>query len=407
MNETTYSSLVVHQQSPTSGTPSVGLDIPGRYLIGTDPNAVVRLPANANASALHALLIVEPATIRLQDLATPAGTFVNGRKIDTAELSDGDEVRCGSISLRISVQAVAPSPVATTILVPAPPAADPVPEIQGFTELTQIGRGALGTVYRARQLGSNRVVAIKCIRPELQSDERTRSLFIREAAISARLKHPRIVECLDFGLTKDHPYLVMEYLPSESLEAIAWRHDPERRVRLAVKAVLRLLEALEYAHGEGVVHRDVKPSNVLASTSGGRLRLKLSDFGLAKVFNTAGYSGITPSNEICGTLAYMSPEQLLDSRSAKPDADVYAAVVCLFRLLTEQFPHPEGSPVQTIQRRLHDDPRPVRTFNSHVPAELARIVDRGLSRTREQRYAAAGELHAALSSLTLLRQEHR
>ena len=296
---------------------------------------------------------------------------------------------------------------ATTILVPSPHEAEPVPEIQGYANLTWVGRSALGTVYRATQLGTGRTVAIKCIRPELQADDRTRSLFIREAAITARLKHPRIVECVNFGLTKEHPFLVMEYVASESLEAIAWRHAPERRVRLAVKAVVRILEALAYAHEQGVVHRDVKPSNVLASTDGGRLHVKLSDFGLAKVFNTAGYSGITPSNEICGTLAYMSPEQLLDSRSAKPDADVYAAVVCLYRLLTREFPHPEGTPVETIQRRLHDDPRPVRTFNPAVSPELARIIDRGLSRSREQRHCSAAELQAALAGLSLLKADHR
>ena len=101
---------------------------------------------------------------------------------------------------------------------------------------------------------------------------------------------------------------------------------------------MQLLEALEFAHAAGIVHRDIKPSNLLASTRSGRLRLKVSDFGLAEVFQTAGYSGISGSRDICGTLAYMSPEQLLNSRYAKPDSDVYSAVVCLYRLLTGEYP---------------------------------------------------------------------
>ena len=167
-------------------------------------------------------------------------------------------------------------------------------------------------------------------------------------------------------------------------------------MRLAVKVVLQILEALIYAHKQGIVHRDIKPSNILASRSRNKLRVKVSDFGLAKVFETAGHSGITGTGEVCGTLAYMSPEQLLDSRSAKPECDVYAAVVCLFRLLTGAYPYPEFTIADSFRRRLSEDARPARDFNPEIPADLAAIIEQGLIRDLAQRLKSAEELHQVL-----------
>ncbi|MFO0999129.1 MAG: serine/threonine-protein kinase [Planctomycetaceae bacterium] len=269
-------------------------------------------------------------------------------------------------------------------------------DFPGFSRFIQIGAGALGVVYKARQLGTNRTVAIKLIRPELEMDEKARQLFIREASIASRMHHPRIVECLSFGFSGSRPYLVMEFVESDNLETLVWKHNPARRVRLAVKVVLQILEALIYAHKLGIVHRDIKPSNILASRSRNKLHLKVSDFGLAKMFETAGHSGITGTGELCGTLAYMSPEQLLDSRSAKPECDVYAAVVCLFRLLTGEYPYPEFSLADSFRRRLSEDARPARDFNSEIPVELAAIIDQGLNRDLSQRLKSAEKLHRAL-----------
>jgi serine/threonine-protein kinase len=387
---------------------SIPLDIPGRYLIGSQADAVVQLSPAEDLSPHHAILLLEPSILRIRDLDSRTGTFLNGKKIEDATLQDGDRIRCGSVTITVHLES--PGPLTQTV---TPTSAIAVvedtenelpPIIKGYAELKQIGRGSLGTVYSAKQLGTNRQVAIKCIRPELESDERTRQLFIREASITAQLKHPRIVEYLGFGLAQDRPYLVMEYIPSENLETVVWRHAPARRVRLAVKVLLQVLESLAHAHAAGIVHRDIKPSNILANTASGRLFVKVSDFGLAKIFQTAGYSGITASNEICGTLAYMSPEQLMDSRSAKPESDVYSAVVCLYRLLTGEYPHREGMPAEIIHRRLNEPIRPVQSFNPEIPNDLARIVDCGLSQAPEMRYSSATALHAALGGLPLLRK---
>ncbi len=408
-NGSPYSSIILKLKGPQSGEKPISLEVPGRYLIGSESHAVLRLSPDEDVSPRHAILILEPMVLRLRDLDTPSGTFLNGKRIELATLQDGDLIRCGQVTLTIQLDS--PGPLTKTVTpATASAAAEEAEEnlppiIKGYADLTRIGRGALGTVYLARQLGTNREVAIKCIRPELESDERTRQLFIREASITAQVKHPRIVEYLGFGLTDNRPYLVMEYIPNQNLERIVLKHEPARRVRLAVKIVLQVLDALAHAHAAGIVHRDIKPSNILANSGSGRLFLKVSDFGLAKIFHTAGYSGITASNEICGTIAYMSPEQLMDSRSAKPESDVYSAVVCLYRLLTGQYPHLEGTPVEMIHRRLNDPARPVQSFNPEIPNDLAWIVDFGLSQAAEMRYRSARALQAALEALPLLKSK--
>lgn len=268
--------------------------------------------------------------------------------------------------------------------------------VPGFSDLRPIGSGALGVIYSARQLGTDRRVAIKLIRPELELDSKAQKLFIREASIISRLNHPRIVQCLGFGFAGIRPYLVMEYIASADLEALVWRHDPARRIRLAVKVVLQVLEALIYSHSKGIVHRDIKPSNVLACRSADRLRLKVADFGLAKLFETAGHSGITNTGELCGTLAYMAPEQLTDSRSAGPECDVYAVVVCLFRLLSGEYPYPESTLMESFQRRMSEDARLIRQFNPKVPETLERTIAEGLLRDPDQRLKSAEVLYRSL-----------
>jgi serine/threonine-protein kinase len=404
-----FRNSVLQLSSPHLAKP-VSLKIPGRYVVGSASDADVQFSTTLKVKPRHAVLVLESALLQVQSTHSGESVFLNGSAIETASLRTGDEIRCGTVLLNICILSF--DPLVETVLpstgVPQNGAdhAHP-PVIKGFSALQLIGRGALGTVYKATQLGMNRTVAIKCIRPELQSDERSLQLFIREASVSTQLKHPRIVDYYGFGFSDNGPYLLMEYLPSEDLETIVWRHAPERRIRLAVKIVIQVLEALEFAHSTGIVHRDIKPSNILVTTSGDRLKLKVSDFGLAKMFSTAGHSGITGSNELCGTLAYMSPEQMLDSRSAKPESDVYSAVVCLYRLLTKQFPHATGSPAQMVQARMHESAIPVQQYCPEIPDDLARLIDIGLCRSPQLRHQSAQSLHDALATLPVLKKRQK
>lgn len=387
------------------------LSLPGHFIIGRAQTSDIRVDHDPLIDEEHAALNLGVNQSTIEDRRSSSGTFVNARMIQQAVIHDGDEIRCGQTTFVIRFQVSDPM-TETVIPTEAAPAAmldetndiDALPQIQGYKVLGKLGQGALGEVYRAQQLGTNRDVAIKCIRQELQSDEKVRTLFVREASIATQMKHRSIVECVGFGFTESRPFLVMEYLPSEDLESIVLKHSPSRRIRLAVKVMLQVLEGLRYAHEKGIVHRDIKLANVLAYRIAGKLHVKIADFGMAKAFETAGHSGITGSDELRGTVAYMSPEQLTDSRSARPDSDLYAAIVCLFRLLTGEFPYPNGTVSQTIYRRLNESPRRVRQFNPEVSDELALIVDSGLSQFAEQRWRSGSRLMKALSQIPELKK---
>lgn len=386
--------------------PNTILRVPGQFVIGKAAESDIRLDDDRSADQRHAMFRFCDDSYVIEDLNTESGTFLNGHRVKRSAVKDGDEIRCGNTTFAIRFRASDPL---TATVIPAdarmaevltePEQGDLLPTIQGYEVIARLGQGALGEVYRAKQLGTNRDVAIKCIRPELHADEKVRTLFVREASIATQMKHRSIVDCVGFGFTESRPFLVMEYLPSEDLETIVLKHSPTRRIRLAVKVMLQVLEGLRYAHEKGIVHRDIKLANILAYRIDGKLHVKIADFGMAKAFETAGHSGITGSEELRGTVAYMSPEQLTDSRSAGPDSDLYAAIVCLFRLLTGEFPYPAGTVSQTIYRRLNESPRRVREFNTEVSDDLALIVDSGLSQFAEQRWRSGRRLMKALTQI--------
>lgn len=399
-----------------NGAPGVKMQlaVPGHYLLGTDQTCNFQLPTAGRVAAHHASLTLDVSQYRLKDLGSPAGTFVNGVSVDSTVLNDSDELRLGDLTLMFRrmpdpehAQTVPGGPSESCSEWPTGSSQtgdqqpDTPPTIPGYEILEKIGTGAMGQVYRAVQLGSNRIVAIKCLLTELELDPRARNLFIREACITTSLQHPRIVSSIGFGFAGNSPYLAMEYVPCESLEPLVLAHAPGRRVRLAVKVIRQALEALEFAHERGIVHRDLKPSNLLATRRNNRLHIKMSDFGLGKVYRTAGFSGITGTGEVCGTLTYMSPEQLLDSRFATPACDVYSAVVCLYRLLTGHSPFPDGTYSEVIHARLTGSAASIQQYNPDVPDELACVIHLGLSRDAGMRYTTTSALRHALDSVRL------
>lgn len=374
--------------------------IPGQYIIGSDASADIVLPECQTLSKRHACLILEPAVWCIVDLNSSTGTHVNRQRIDASRITSDDEIQCGESVLKLHRREAVASikteqwhvGLQDTLRITE----SETPCIQGYRLERLVGKGAFGAVYEARQLGTNRQFAIKTLLPEYSGDDRMRALFMREASIASQLKHDYIIAYHGFGISGSTPYLVMEYVPCDDLVAVAAGTAEKRRTRMIVKAMLRILEALQYAHEQGVVHRDVKLSNILAYKVDGRLHVKLSDFGLSKFYATAGYSGVTGSEMICGTLIYMSPEQLADSKYAKPPCDVYAAIVCLYRLLTGVFPHSESTPAKLIHARMNQPPVPIQELNPAVPLELAAIVERGLDADSSRRYSDAATLIDAL-----------
>jgi hypothetical protein len=280
------------------------------------------------------------------------------------------------------VCAGAPASEAETVAPASAPlallSATAAPEVPGYEILGELGRGGMGVVYHARHLKLDRPAAIKVLPQDSQRDPTFAERFSREARALARLSHPHIVTIHDFGQAGGLSYFVMEYVAGDNLRR-RLKEGP-LPAATAVAIAVQVCDALQYAHDEGIVHRDVKPENILLDKRG---RVKIADFGIAKLLTatTAGYT-LTGPWQVVGTLNYMAPEQLDNPLGLDRRADIYALGVVLYEMLTGQlprgrFPSPSATP--------------------GVETGLDAVVLRALELEPQRRYQQAGELQAALA----------
>jgi serine/threonine-protein kinase len=350
----------------------------------------------------HFVLEFNPPRCYLRDLGSSSGTQVNGRQVAEAHLQDGDVITGGQTQIRVGI-AGPPSPhtvsyrpgaSAASANEPGEPARLAMPA--GYEVIRQLGQGGMGVVYLARRPPSPEPVALKLILPESAVSERALSLFLREISVLCRLTHPRIVRFLEMGTMQGQFFFAMEYVETVDLhEALA--HLPERRrIQPLCRLACQVLDGLGYAHAAGFVHRDLKPSNLLIQRQGDALAAKISDFGLAKDFQNAGFSGMTCAGQALGTVAYMAPEQVLDARSARPPADIYSLGATLYSWLTRRPAFDFGGRKDKLAVILEDEPVPLTQVCPWVPAGLAAVVHRALRREPEQRFPDAEAMRQAL-----------
>jgi serine/threonine-protein kinase len=396
---------------------------PVTFLIGRAPDAHLQLAEDRHFSRHHLMLTINPPFCHLRDLGSRNGTWVNGNRVQDVELQDGDIISGGRTRLRILIQRPAetaggpPSCVAcgqssqpdTVSSVAAAPSANsylcppcrrdaidhPLP-VPGYEIERKLGRGGMGVVYLARSTATNQPVALKLIVPESAASERSLQLFLREVSILSQLNHPRIVRFYEAGLSRGQFFFAMEYVDTVNLPELLTQQAPRTAVKLLCGVFCQTLEALHYAHAKAFVHRDIKPANILVSRSGNKLRTKLADFGLAKNFQSGGFSGMTHHGDICGSLSFMAPEQLLDCRAAKPAADIYSVAATLYYLLAKTTPHrfaPEKDPFTVV---LEESVVPLGQRCPDLPAGLVTVINRALARQPEDRFGSASEMRRLL-----------
>jgi serine/threonine protein kinase len=270
-------------------------------------------------------------------------------------------------------------------------ALQPGATVAGYKVETLIGRGGMGAVYRASEEGLERRVALKVIAPELASDERFRERFLRESRIAASLDHPHVIPIYQAGEESGVLYLAMRYVEGYDLAKLV-AEEGALEPRRALDLLSQVAEALDAAHEKGLVHRDVKPSNVLIAVAAGREHCYLGDFGLTK--RTGSLSGVSVAGEIVGTLEYVAPEQItgepLDERS-----DVYSLGCVLYECLTGQAPFPRATDVALLWAHVHEEPTPPSKARPELPKELDTVLTRALAKEPGRRYRSAGELIAA------------
>jgi serine/threonine protein kinase len=255
-----------------------------------------------------------------------------------------------------------------------------------YEVIQQVGRGGMGVVYMVRDCALERVAALKIIRHFGPPDGEAMDRFFRAARLWARLEHPGIVPIYHVGQLDGMPYVVSKFLEGPNLSAFV-SHNGDIGARDSARIIAEVADALQFAHEHGVVHRDVKPSNIMMEDDGHPI---LVDFGLARSLTTSDEASVTMEGQIVGTPAYMSPEQV-DGRldAIGPPSDVYSLGATLYTLLAGRPPFQGGSVMETLRMVRETEPEPFRRLNRTVPRDLEAICLKALSGRPSERYTSA------------------
>ncbi|MBI4605127.1 MAG: protein kinase [Planctomycetes bacterium] len=360
------------------------VDLPGQGEVdaGRDTARFIHIP-DAKVSRRHFTVKSDAHGIVLEDHGSSNGTYVNGERVEVALLRSGDLIRVGDTFLSFAGEAVDPLIGRT---------------VGGYLIQQRIGRGGMGTVYRALQISLERLVAFKVLSRALTEDREFVVRFLSEARVAAKLDHPNVVRVYDVGEDGGCFFLSMEHMPGGSVQDAIDREGPlgpERAIRLGLDAA----KALVWASEKGIVHRDLKPDNLLVAQDGS---VKVADFGLAA--DERKSKTLYAGGKVLGTPGYMAPEQAL-GKPVDHRADIYALGSTLYAALVGAAPYSGTSPVEVLLKKVNEPPRPLREAAPSTPPAVAAAVERMMAREPEDRYATAAEAHAALSeALAALRE---
>ncbi|MFV0389987.1 MAG: protein kinase domain-containing protein [Pyrinomonadaceae bacterium] len=404
------------------------------FLIGRSETANFCLPEDRFFSRNHCLIEIAPPQIFLRDLGSTNGTFVNGLRVEATHLRHGDRIQGGETVLEAElvgddepafgghgVQKTIPSVITVecincgalaeteasrpdsklTYLCEACRTAlkqNPQP-IPNYQMIRVLGQGGMGSVMLARSVVDGRAVAIKTLLPEVAVSEQSLKRFMREIEVAASLQHPHIVSYIEHGTHNGIVYLVTEFVGGQDASKLAKERGGRLSYQEVVKIIEHTLSALDFAHKQGFIHRDIKEQNILVDGSYPNFVSKLTDFGLAKSYKQTGMSGVTMVGDVAGTIAYMPPEQVRDFKEVRPPSDIYATGMTAYSLLTGSHAlniAPNSGISATVKAIFEKPLVPIASRVSDVPPAIASVIERALEKEVENRWRTAGEMREML-----------
>jgi serine/threonine protein kinase len=271
--------------------------------------------------------------------------------------------------------------------------------IPGYEIEKKLAEGGFGAAYLATRKQDNQRVAIKVMLSRIAVDEVSRKKFLLEIENTKALKHEHVVTLFDNGSAGSAFFFVMEFCEGGDVARLMARRGGKLTLAEAGPIMLQALNGLAFAHGKGFIHRDLKPHNLLLKGTEGRWTTKVGDFGLAKDFQKAGYSGNTMTGTYAGTPFFMPREQVTNFKYVKPVSDVWSMGATFYNLLTGRFPLDFVAGKDPLQVILHGSIVPVRQRDPGVPKKVAEVIDRALANDVKQRYQDAGEMRQALAKV--------
>ena len=254
--------------------------------------------------------------------------------------------------------------------------------------LEQVGQGGMAFVYRAYDMRTGHNVAVKILRPDLAQDKDYVNRFQREAEAASKMTHHNIVNLLDVGIDHENRYLVMEYVEGKTLKAVIQERGRILPVT-AAQITIRILSALQHAHDNGIIHRDIKPQNILVNSSG---LIKVADFGIARIADSVT---ITKGDIVMGSVHYFSPEQA-SGQTVDARSDIYSVGVVLYEMLTGDIPFKGENHVAVAMQHIHNRPAPIESIVPDVPPAIAAVCMKAMSKNPKYRYQNARDMAADL-----------
>ena len=431
-------------------------------VIGRALDCNISLPddqAHSTISRYHCLLDINPPDICIRDFGSLNGTYVNGEKIgqrgidtdlDKAkrliypeyDLKNGDQFKLGDSVFQVSVlnDSEESSSLISRENIPllTMPVSEPDPLdkinlllekasenngdlffIKGYNIVKELGKGSMGAVYLAQKTDNSTqkhpLIAMKVMLPKVESDPRSHRQFIRETKNTQLLNHKNIVKVYDIGCHDATFFFTTDYCEAGNVSQLISQQGGKLPLYLALKILMQVLDGLEFAHtvkipvvvladgkktsAVGLVHRDLKPGNIMLTKVDGILQAKIADFGLAKAFDVAGLSGRTATGISAGTPYYMPRQQVINFKFAKPEVDVWAAAATFYKMVTGCYPRKYTKASDPWLITLKTPVTPIREHDASIPQALAKVIDQALVDQPEIFYKSASEFKDDLSKV--------